>query len=219
MNYQKVVKGIAELPKSEAREIVHSKGIISNWWRLKGMIAEEEISTVLTDENLVHHLDNYDMPVSPAPADPALQSKTYGEISAFISTSAGAVQRDAMNQRNVLYSPFLTALEFATDSYSCDGFVFYAYLLTIGKPAVEMRQFSEEVRELHVYTGFRKYHHEGEIAAKINIPAIQIEKAEMYKGKRAHKDLTKNRRPSPEYILTNPNYVSPDRLSNVRELL
>ncbi len=219
MFYQKVVKGIANLSDGDADQMVYTDGIQSNWWRLKGSVSEGEIAQALTHENLVHHLDDYDTPISPPPADPALHGMTYGEASAFISTSAGAIQRDPKNSRNIRYSPFLTALEFATDFYAGDGYIFYAYLLTIGKPAVEMRQFSEEVRELHVYPGFRKYHHEGEIAAKIGIPAIQIEKAEKYAGPQSHSDLKSGYLPNPVRTVPNPNHVSPDRLANVRELL
>lgn len=219
MFYQKITKGIAYLSDKDADDIVITDGLQSNWWRLKGTIREHEIKAVLTEENLVHHLDDYDELISPEPNDPLMSGKTYGAVSPFISTTAGSIQRDMANQRNILYSPFLTALEFATDSYRCGGYVFYAYVITIGRRAVVMRQFSEEIRELHIYTGFRKYHHEGEIAAKIGVPAIQIEKAEKYEGTKAYNDLVNGDMPKASRTIFNPDYVSPSRLANVRELL
>ena len=216
MFYQKVVKGICGLSDDDATEILISIGIRSNWSRRHGAVDEADIIDVLTEDNLIHHLDDYDEPIDPS--NP--HGDTYGDVTPFVSTSAGAVQRDPAKRRNILISPFRTALEFATNGYADVGHIFYAYVLTIGKPAVPMRQFAEEVRELHVYTDFRQYHAEGEITAKLGIPAVQIEKMQQFDGPNALADLNSGVLPRPlGGDVLNPTYIRPESLANVRELL
>lgn len=57
--------------------------------------------------------------------------------------------------------PCSQVLQFATDGFRRRG-----YVLTLGKQSIPMREFAEEVRELHIYTSFLRYHPEGEIVAK-----------------------------------------------------
>jgi hypothetical protein len=219
MFFQKVVKGIAGLSRNEVEGIVKRSGILCNWWRLQGLISNPEKKLNLTEDNLIKHLNKYD---DPLPVSHHLRQlgTTYGEVTPFISTTAGAIQRDEFNARNILFDPFMTALRFATSNFSGHGFLFYCYLITIGKKAIELEQFSEEVRELHIYKGFLPYHHEGEIVAKIAIPSAQIERAEEYDGPSALSDLSRGRKPTlASAIIVNPDYVKPEDHSNIRELL
>jgi hypothetical protein len=218
MFFQKILKGISGLSKTEAESMVLSNGISSNLFRKKGHIEIYEIKDELTDANLIHHLNDYDVPLPPGHRWAALGS-TYGDVSAFISTTAGAVQRDSYKRTNIIFDPYITALNFATNGFTTNGYLFYGYLMTLGKQSVPLLGFSEEVRELHIYSSFLPFHHEGEITAKIFIPSVNIEKAEYYDGPLALADLNKNLKPTPIDIITNPDYKSPDNFANIRELL
>lgn len=221
MFFQKVVKGISGLDAAEATWIVRHSGISCNWWRLVGEISAPEIKQRMTEANLINHLNRYS---DPLPASHPLRSTTnaatFGEVTPFISTSAGAIQRDEFGSRNILFPPLITALQFATDNFKGVGFVFYAYVTTLGKKAIPLRQMAEEVRELHIYRQFLPYHHEGEIVAKISIPSSQIEKAEEYDGAIALTQLSQGLIPTPLHPpILNRDYADPSNYSNVRELL
>jgi len=218
MFFRKFVKGISGIKYDEAEQLLIYHGIDCNYWRQKNTITNAEIKDRLTEDNLIKHLNRYSDPLPVA--DPLLSlGKTYGEVTPFISTSAGAIQRDAFNKRNIIFPPFMTALRFATRKYKANGFIFYGYLITIGKKSVELQQFSEEVRELHIYKQFLPYHDEGEIVAKITIPAVQLEFAEEYNGSDALDDLRHGLKPRPVSTIVNPGYASPENYKNISELL
>lgn len=219
MFFQKVLKGIPALDKPHVEEIVGQYGIICNWWRHKDTINEPEVKSQLTEANLLHHLNDYDKPL-PAGHAWAGYGSTYGDVTPFISTTAGAVERDDLKRTNILYVPFMTALRFATSGFQGNGWIFYAYVMTLGKQSVELRGFSEEVRELHIYTKYLPYHHEGEITAKISIPSVNIEKAEYYDGPAALQAFRQGRKPMPLDVVDNAaNYKSPEGYCNIREVL
>jgi hypothetical protein len=218
MFFQKVLKGINGLSHPDAESIVLHTGILSNWWRRKGTITNLEIKEELSSANLIHHLNDY-AEVLPSTHRWSGLGHTYGDVSAFISTTAGAIQRDSYRKVNIIYAPFLTALDFATQGFTSKGYIFYAYVMTLGKPSVVLQGFSEEVRELNVYTGFLPFHHEGEITAKISIPSVNIEKAEEYDGPQALLDFQNHQLPTPSRVIINPGYASPANYNNIREIL
>jgi hypothetical protein len=202
----------------EAQDMTVMSGILCNWWRRKGTITPVEIMEELTEENVFHHLNNYDRPLPPGHKWKAL-GDTYGDVTAFISCTAGSIQRDSYLQTNILFDPFVRALDFSTRGFRTDGYIFYAYVTTLGKQSVALQGFAEEVRELHIYTEYLPFHHEGEITAKIGIPSVNIEKAEKYDGPGALLALRNNLVPAPIHIFNNPNYKTPDNYSNIREIL
>jgi hypothetical protein len=221
MYFQKVLKGIAGLSDEDVYRILLHEGILCNWWRNKEMINESEVKTELTLDNLIHHLDDYAKPLPTGHRWKEI-GKTYGDVSAFISTTSGTVQRDGRKKRNILHPPFMTALRFATSKYQANGWIFYAYVMTLGKPSVELKGFSEDVRDLHIYTDYRLYHHEGEVTAKISIPSVNIEKAEYYEGPAILADLRMGRKPHPTNNIIIDNkavYQPPEKYSNIREVL
>jgi hypothetical protein len=222
MFFQKVVKGIAGLERVKAEQMVKTDGIICNWWRTVDSITPAGIQAQLTETSILRHLNQYDEPL-PATHDltkPPYSAKTYGDITPFISTTAGAIQRDKFAQRNIIFPPFMTALRFATNNFKTSGFIFYAYLCTLGKQGIPFEHISEEVRELHIYQQYLPFHDEGEVTAKIIIPSVQIEKAIEYDGLAALEELRRNKTPSPvgDPIL-NPAYANPESYANIRELL
>jgi len=220
MYFQKVLKGIKDLTHAEVSVMVNADGIHCNWWRREGTISPGEISDQLTDSNMLTHLNQYDDPLPAAhPHYSPTEKLTYGDITPFISTTAGAVQRFSLAGLNICFPAFMTALQFATANFTTTGYIFYAYLLTLGKKAIPLMQFSEEVRELHIYRHFLPYHREGEIVAKIVIPSPQIERAEEYDGPSALAALCTGKFPSPVLTLRNGSYAAPDKYSNIREIL
>ncbi|XHR94260.1 hypothetical protein ACFJIV_28900 [Mucilaginibacter sp. UC70_90] len=216
--FQKVLKGIPNLDDDTAAHIVKN-GILCNWWRSVREITPKKIQLHLTGENADLHLNHYHKPVPSGNPLAALGAKRFGDVSPFISTTAGVIERDGLNSQNIFFDPFLTAMRFATDNFKTKGYIFYAYVLTIGKIAIEMEQFSEEVRELHIYKNFLPYHTQGEIMAKIIIPSVQIEKAVYYDGP-AIKALMKSGKTLPSLrTIDNPDYQKPEKLSNIREVM
>lgn len=215
MIIQKVVKGISNIDEPTVQTIL-ADGIYSNWWRAQGTITNPEIKRWLTEANVIHHLNDY---ARPLPASHPYSSKgiTYGDITPFISTSAGAVQRFPRLAINIPTSAIFTAVDFATKGFTTEGWVFHLYLHTIGKKAIPFQYLGEEVRELNIYRSFLPYYHEGEIVAKVHIPSIQIEKAEKYDGLAARKEWANGRRMFPIDTILNPDYAKPDDYSNIRD--
>lgn len=221
MYFQKFIKGINGLSELDAKHILEN-GIDCNWWKKKKTISPLEIMERLTEKNLLHHLNDYEKALPTSHPDFTL-GKTYGDVTAFISTTAGAYQLAHNDQYdfdyNRFFPPLLTALRFATKNFRTSGALFFGYVITLGKKAVEMEQFSEEVREMHIYTDYLKYHHEGEITAKIIIPSVQIERVEIYDPSGIEEKLKKRERVIPVRVIKNNNYIDPIRFSNIREVL
>jgi hypothetical protein len=211
MIYQKVLKGIAGGDRVGARRVLSQTGIICNWWRQVNPLPQNEIVVRLTERNIEWHLSRYD------DHDP-LTGRPFGELTPFISTTAGGVGRDPYLMINEPHSAFVTAVGFATRQFTTRGVVFYGYVNVIGKKALPLQEFSEETRELNIWTAFQPYHWEGEIVAKISIPPPHLEKAECYDGPRVLADLNALRNPSPLWVEHNTGvYARPEKYSNVRE--
>ena len=209
MFFQKVLKGITGLGDAN---FAFTHGIICNWWHAVGTISPADIVTKLSERNLDWHLNHYDE------HDP-LTNDVFGRNTPYISVTAGSVERDAFARRNIVFDPFLTALQFATRDFTTRGHVFYAHVFTLGRQSIELEGFSEEVRELNIYKNFMPFHAEGEITAKIIIPAPQIEKWEEYDGPRAEAALRANILPQPIDRNTNVRYAAPERYCNIRGLV
>jgi hypothetical protein len=162
MMIQHFLKGICGIDDSDAAAALHELGIFSRWWTVKGTVTPAQMLKQLTEANLFSHLNNYD---------------TFGPRTPFISTTAGAVIRDSRGARNLIQTAEWVATYFATNGFREQGWVFAGYVLTLGRKAVTQQPFAEEVRELHLYTGYLPYQPEGELVGKIHIPAVQLEAA------------------------------------------
>ena len=176
--------------------IAGGHGILCNWWRNKpeGAIRPSEIQDVLTEHNLDRHVHDYEH---------------FGPESPFISLASGAVERDAALRRNFIYSAVDTALGFATDSWARPGALFYGWTLVGLNPAVGLSVVAEEIRDLHVYRRWSPFQLEGEITAKIHIPANQISHVEWWDGGVD--------RSCPIDHYTNPDFVEPTPILNARD--
>ena len=129
---------------------------------------------------------------------------TAGQATPYISLSAGCVELDPYATATTTYSAWETALDFATSHGTQSGFVYRLWVIVTPKPAPELPGFAEEVRELNSFDDFAEFHYEGEISAKLFVPARQIEWVEKY-----DRDLNLLWR------ARNPDFVPPERVSNV----
>jgi hypothetical protein len=212
MIIQKVIKGVRDLDDAAVNRIFKT-GIVCNWWRTVDPLPRAEVVERLNDRNLLWHQNCYDQP------DPMQGGQVFSVNTPFISTTAGTVERDLVSRTNIVTAAWKTALSFATDSWLTDGWLFYCHLFVIGKRAVPMELFSEEVRELNVYPGFSPYQPEGEITAKIVIPTTQIERADFWSLAAARAAMSSGILPTASRTLANPNFLPPDDYNNLRDLL
>jgi hypothetical protein len=204
MYIQMCVKGIAgsieptehRLTWDEACDLITSRrGILSNWWRTEGVISPPQIAEVLNETALNRHLHDYDR---------------FRDQTPFISLACGAVERDSVARRNFLYSAIDTALLFATGGWARPGVLFYCWVPTALNKAVELQAVAEPVRDLLTYRTWSPYQLEGELAAKVNIPANQIERVEWWDGAQNPRACVRT--------FENPDYVGPDAVTNLRDL-
>lgn len=152
----------------DAVNLVRSaKGIVSNWWIQNKTISPDQVAAVLTEQNLDRHLHDY---------------AHYGPESPFISLACGAVRRDATHRRNYTISAVDIALMFATDDWIRPGALFYLWVATSHNKAVPLSLVAEPVRDLNIYRRWSPYQLEGEVTAKVHIPANQIRKVEWWDG-------------------------------------
>jgi hypothetical protein len=221
MYFQKFIKGINDITNDQAIHMLDN-GIMCNWWNLMGQITPSEIQAKLIEPNIELHLNRYG-DLLPASHPEFFLGRTYGDISPFISTTAGTYQRKWNEQFdigfNMPFPPLPTALSFATKTFTSSGVLFYGYVITLGKKAVQMQQFAEEVRDMHIYTDYLPNHHEGEVMAKIIIPSVQIEKVEFYDPKELIEKIKKGVKIEPVNLIENTSYLDPIRFSNIKELL
>jgi hypothetical protein len=177
-------------------------------------LPNHEIPLRLTDRNLHWHQNRYH------DKDPLEGNEVFNRHTPFISVTAGSVERDAVHSRNVLHPPWQVALDFATDGWSRDGFLFYCYVFILGRKSVAHQMFAEELRELNIYSGYSLFQPEGEITAKIIIPPAQIEKFEFYDIAAVISELAVGRLPVPARTERNVSlFRAPDEISNVRGYL
>lgn len=213
MIIQHVIKGLGGISRDDARRIL-AGGIICNWWRKVDPLPNPEIPARLNERNLEWHQNRYDEP------DPLEANEPFGRHTPFISVTAGTVERDAMAYRNIIHPAWQVALEFATDGWRRDGYLFYCYVFVLGRPSIPHRGFSEEKRELNIYTGFSPFQPEGEITAKIIIPPTQIERFDFYDLAQVQQDLAAGRLPMPAATEPSPGlYRPPEDIANIRSYL
>lgn len=200
MYIQHFVKGISgdtgAIDWRTAKDLLrNAHGIHSNWWRNipGGTITPAQIDAVLTDINLDRHVHDY---------------MSFGAQTPFISVASGCVERDTLLSQNHVYSALTTALDFATDAGRHPGALFFGWILVALNPAVRLSAVAEEIRDLNVYHRWSPFQLEGEITAKIHIPANQIEYIEWWDGRNGRTKLMDS--------FQNPGFVKPDPVTNIR---
>lgn len=193
MIVQKCLKGVHGITTKDAQDILSGGGILCNWWRNVGSISPSQVRQKLTASNLDLHVNNY----------AAVQADT-----PYISLTAGCVSRNQYLKTNIVLPARTIAVEFATDGGMHAGYIFYCWLLVGLNPAAEIEGIAEEIRELNTYQSYSPYQTEGEIAAKVLVPANQIEGFEKVDSNGQSKSW-----------VSNPNFVPPSKVNNSRDAI
>ena len=180
-------------------------GLTSNWVRTPGNAsaalqhAWPAAHAALSDAALAAHVNAYASVASRTP---------------YLSLSAGVVERDPVSRLPIHHPAWTTALDFATRGGRGDGYVFECWVQLPGNPAPELPGFGEEVRDLNLHQGFAWWHHEGEIAAKLVVPPRQIRCVLKFDATQQPLPLSKGPASG-----VNPDFVPPERISNIRSLV
>lgn len=192
------------LTPDEAVSMVRDgQGVLCNWWRRVSTITPSERRQKLTAANLDLHINNY---------------ASFASSTPFISLAAGCVERDVLYRTNRVHPAEDTALAFATENGTRLGFLFYCWVIVGLKPAVSIEAIAEEVRELNSYRSWSAFQLEGELTAKVHLPANQIQRVEWWRPTSRHRMERVTSPPdwTPAYI--NPRFSPPSDVSNIREL-
>jgi len=137
--YTMVMKGIAGIDDA-AIDDIFAAGILCNWWRDVHSLSQREIVARLTEKELDQHLRQYGL------KNNKKHGRTNGEVSPFISTTAGA--RQAGHKPYWEWPAFFTALRFATNQFRSDGWILRGWLQTAGVPSIAIPWLAEEVRDV-----------------------------------------------------------------------
>ena len=207
MYVQMCIKGVNGIEVADAQAILTSRGLACNWWREAHHISSADIADRLTSEELDLHVNSYE-------DKHPLRGGLVKQETPFISLTSGAVTRHSFLKTNLVHPAHLTALNFASDfGLEGHGFLFYCWVVVGLRPSVQVRHLAEEVRELNTYRRYSAFQPEGEIAAKIEVPASQISRYEHYEFRRRRGKLRWSCVGHDE----NPNYIDPQSLTNFRD--
>jgi hypothetical protein len=211
MFVQMCIKGINSITLADAQAILTRRGITCSWWRNARHISSAEIDERLTELELNLHVNSFD-------EKHPTRAGLVREESPFISLTAGSVERDRWLARNDTFPAHQVAMKFASDFGELRGdcFLFYCWVFVGMRPSVRVRNLAEEVRELNTYTKYSRFHWEGEIAAKVEVPARQIEKFEHYEYRG---DLSGPFPWTRIGVYDNPDYIKPHEVTNYRDWL
>jgi hypothetical protein len=212
MFFQHILKGIPKLSPEQVNEIFSKTGLRCNWWRGAGTIDSEQIKEKLSDDNLYWHLERYD-------EVPQGGDREFWKDTPFISTTAGTAVEDFAARKIYVCDAFWEAAMFATERFGCDGWIFYGYVYVLGKPAVELQEFAEEIRNVHQYARFMRHRREGEFTAKIEIPSVRLRCAEFYRGADVGAQFSRGQRPKPLEVIVNDAYCPPERYANILDAM
>jgi hypothetical protein len=207
MFVQWCIKGVSGIDDSGARRIIDDRqGLQCRWWRNVHLIQPDQIAGKLTSANLDLHVNHY------SATDPAT-GVPFCDGTPFISMAAGSVERSTFLQTNIAHPARMVALDFATAGGTIDGYLYICYVIVGLRPAVGVEGVAEEVRELNTYRRYSPFQTEGEITAKIHVPANQIQRCEAYSV--ARRGVV---RAVPDWVHVNPLFEDPVSISNIREL-
>jgi len=197
------LKGVAEsnsFSDADAKAALNSAGLRATWLRNSNNAQSDlpsDTHWIMSQNALNAHVNSFG---------------AAGVATPYLSLAAGCRERLlAMGTYAVKTYPALkTALSFATNDGRNAGYVFHLWVLVGPKPAPHLPGFGEEVRSLLSSPQFAKYHHEGEIAAKLYVSARQIKSVTKFAADLSEVWL------QPEQ---NPDFVPPEVINNVIELV
>ncbi|MET8678815.1 hypothetical protein ABZW18_14860 [Streptomyces sp. NPDC004647] len=193
---------------NEARRLIDSQdGLVSRWWLKHNPLPLNQVPGKLTEQNLNLHVNHFET-IDPTTGLP------FCEESPFISLACGTVERDAMAKTNFVHTARHTALWFGT-RFGAErvAYLYTCWVILAPRSAVEVQGVAEEIRDLNTYRRYSPYQTEGEVTAKVNVPANQIRSCEKWVWDRPAGDMQRQW----EYL--NTDFTEPEALSNVRELI
>lgn len=209
MIVQWCIKGISLPDDDAARELITSgNGLLCNWWRDVKRISPSEIRSKLTPQNLNFHVNHF--------TDALPDGRPFSSATPFISLSAGTVERDVAMKTNFVRRARRTALWFGTDFGRVNtAYLYKCWMVLAPRAAVSIEGVAEEVRDLNAYRRYSEFQTEGEITAKVSVPANQIESCEKWvlDASSGPADLALS------WTFLNSSFVPPDQLSNIREVI
>jgi hypothetical protein len=129
----------------------------------------------------------------------------------FISLSAGAVSRDLRYRANIVHRAQMIASDFATQYGRVRGVLIYCWVVTSTVPAAPIEAVAEELRDLNSNRPFSVFQLEGEVAAKIRVPARQLYAYQWVE----RQGLSYKVDPA----VFSPSFVAPEPLSDIRAYL
>ncbi len=209
MYIQTCIKGVNGISSAHAKAIINGRGLACNWWRNERNISPAQVDERLTAAELDLHVNSYGQ-------QHPTRAGTVRKQTPFISLTAGAVERSVFLRTNLVHPAHRTALFFASDFGRLRGdcFLFYCWVMVGLRPSVEVKGLAEEVRELNTYRRYSAFQTEGELAAKIEVPARQIHRYERY-------HISTGRAGRLRFSIgeteINPSYVDPRSVVNLRE--
>lgn len=208
MIVQWCIKGLSLSGDTEAIDIINNQqGLLCNWWRNVGTINPAARRAKLSAGNLDLHVNHFTT-TDPVTGDP------FSLNSPFISLSAGTVERDTVAKTNFVRRARRTALWFGTQfGQSPVAYLYTCWVVVAPRQAVEIEGIAEEIRDLNTYRRYSAYQTEGEITAKVNVPDNHIQSCEKWEMLAGTKTLARR------WTYPNPRFTSPERLSNLRELI
>lgn len=195
MHIQWCLKGIrarSNFGDSHARALLGT-GLQSNWLRNNAATSFDpgltDAQAELNDAALFSHVHDYG---------------TFGSNSPYLSLSAGIRRSDGGHGLQE-FRAWETALDFATDGPTGTGYIYRLWTIVTPKPSPSLMGVSDELRDLNQFGNFAYFNHEGELAAKILIPARQIQWVAKvtFPGTRL-------------WIEANPDHVDPDTITNLK---
>ncbi|MFF8015925.1 hypothetical protein [Streptomyces sp. NPDC007929] len=169
MIVQWCIKGLALSGDDEARALIDRRSGISSRWLLRhGRVPLAEFATKLTEQNLDRHVNHFER-TDPATGEP------FCEQSPFISLSCGTVERDAVAKTNFVHTARHTALWFGTRfGARREAYLYTCWVVLAPRSAVPVHGVAEEIRDLNTYRRYSPFQTEGEVTAKVYVPATQV---------------------------------------------
>lgn len=183
----------------DAQNALQRDGLTSSWVRGQAstplLAALSAAHGVLSDAALAAHVNAY---------------ATVAGTTPYLSLTAGVVERDAKTRAVIRHSAWTTALDFATGGGRSEGYIFECWISLPANPAPELPGFGEEVRDLNLHGRAGRWHHQGEVAAKLIVPPRQIRRVVKFSAGLVPIVLAGSR---------NPHFVPPERISNIRQIV
>ncbi|MFD1765269.1 hypothetical protein ACFSAG_00235 [Sphingorhabdus buctiana] len=197
-------KGIAESASFDdamAERVIADTGLLSNWVVANGAAvlasAQGASQNALSAAALDDHVNDY---------------KKVAATTPYISLGAGCVEYQGRKMPAMVVPALATALNFATRGGRTPGYIFRLWVVTTPKPAADIPGLAEDVRDLRLFSGFHKYHYQGEVTAKLYVPRRQVAWVMKVDARGDPLDASWT---GGDSVIANTDFIAPHAVSNV----